>query len=47
MPEIITPEDPDLATQVRAGNRSAIQTVVETYLSQILRAARGAGLDPQ
>ena len=42
-----TPEDPDLAAQVRAGNRTAIQTVVETYLAQILRAARGAGLDPQ
>ena len=37
----------DLAAQVRAGNRTAIQTVVETYLAQILRAARGAGLDPQ
>ena len=36
-----------LAAQVRAGNRTAIQTVVETYLAQILRAARGAGLDPQ
>ena len=31
----------------RAGHRPAIQTVVETYLAQILRAARGAGLDPQ
>ena len=39
--------DPGLAAQVRAGNRTAIQTVVETYLAQILRAARGAGLDPQ
>ncbi len=46
MPEVITPEAPDLAAQVRAGDRSAIQTVVETYLAQILRAARGAGLDP-
>ena len=43
----MTPEDPDLAAQVRAGERTAIQTVVETYLAQILRAARGAGLDPQ
>ena len=42
-----TPEDPDLAAQVRTGNRTAIQTIVETYLAQILRAARGAGLDPQ
>ena len=47
MAEVLTPEDPDLAAQVRAGNRTAIQTVVETYLAQILRAARGAGLDPQ
>ena len=47
MADMITPEDPDLAAQVRAGDRTAIQTVVETYLAQILRAARGAGLDPQ
>ncbi len=47
MAEVLTPEDPDLAAQVRAGNRTAIQTVVETYLAQILRAARGAGLDPE
>ena len=47
MAEIVTPGDPCLAAQVRAGNRTAIQTVVETYLAQILRAARGAGLDPQ
>ena len=46
MPEVITPEAPDLAAQVRADDRRAIQTVVETYLAQILRAARGAGLDP-
>ena len=47
MADMMTPEDPDLAAQVRAGDRTAIQTVVETYLAQILRAARGAGLDPQ
>jgi len=47
MATIVTPEDPGLAVQVRAGNRTAIQAVVETYLAQILRAARGAGLDPQ
>ncbi len=47
MAEIVTREDPGLAAQVRAGSRTAIQTVVETYLAQILRAARGAGLDPQ
>ena len=32
---------------MRASDQAAIQTVVETYLAQILRAARGAGLDPQ
>ncbi len=47
MAEVIAAEDPNLAAQVRAGDRTAIQTVVETYLAQILRAARGAGLDPQ
>ena len=47
MAEIVTREAPGLAAQVRAGSRTAIQTVVETYLAQILRAARGAGLDPQ
>ena len=47
MEEVITPEDPDLAARVRAGNRIAIQTVVETYFPQILQAARGAGLAPQ
>ena len=47
MAETFTPEDSGLAAQVRAGSRTAIQTVVETYLAQILRAARGAGLDSQ
>jgi hypothetical protein len=31
MAEIFTPEDSGLAAQVRAGSRTAIQTVVETY----------------
>ena len=44
---VTTPEDPDLAARVRTSDPAAIQTVVETYLAQILRAARGAGLDPQ
>ena len=39
--------DPDFPARIRASDRAAIQTVVETYLGQILRAARGAGLDPQ
>ena len=47
MAQIVTPEETGLAAEVRAGNRAAIQNVVETYLPQILRAARGAGLDPQ
>ncbi len=29
MAAVITPEDPDLAAQVRAGNRTVIQTVVD------------------
>ena len=40
-------DDPELPPRIRAGDRVAIQTVVESYLAQILRAARGAGLDPQ
>ncbi len=44
---LTTPEDPDLGARVRASDPAAIRTVVETYLAQILRAARGAGLDPQ
>ena len=35
MAEVITPADPDLAAQLRVGDRTAIQTVVETYLAQI------------
>ncbi len=42
-----TLDDPAIAAQIRAGDRNTIQTVVETYLGQILRAARGAGLGPQ
>ena len=40
-------EDPEFPARLRASDRTAIQTVVETYLGQILRVARGAGLDPQ
>ena len=42
-----TLDDLEISARIRAGDRNAIQTVVETYLGQILRAARGAGLDPQ
>ena len=40
-------DDPEFPAWIRAGNRAAIASVVESYLGQILRAARGAGLDPQ
>lgn len=38
---------PDLAAAVRAGEPGVLRAVVETYLRQVLRAARGAGLGPQ
>ena len=40
-------DDPQFAARVQAGEPAALQAVVHTYLGQILRAARGAGLDPQ
>ena len=39
--------DPQFVARIRAGDRNALRPVVEAYLGQILRAARGAGLDPQ
>ena len=42
-----TLDDLEIPARIRAGDRHTIQTVVETYLGQILRAARGAGLGPQ
>ncbi|MFQ5939868.1 MAG: sigma-70 family RNA polymerase sigma factor [Alphaproteobacteria bacterium] len=39
-------DDPEFHARIRAGDRTAIKSVVESYLGQILRAARGAGLDP-
>lgn len=38
-------ESPELAGGVRAGDPEAQRRVVETYLPQILRASRAAGLD--
>lgn len=38
-------DSPELPTLIKAGDRHAIRVVVETYLAQVLRAARGAGLD--
>jgi RNA polymerase sigma-70 factor (ECF subfamily) len=40
------PDDPDIAQRIRARDPEALETVIETYMNQILRAARGAGLDP-
>ncbi len=39
--------DPGLAARIRERDREAIETVVQAYLPQVLRAARGAGLDPE
>jgi RNA polymerase sigma-70 factor (ECF subfamily) len=38
---------PDLAAAIRAGEPAVLKAVVEYYLLQILRTARGAGLSPQ
>ena len=40
----ISMEDPQLASRIRAQDPEALQAVVETYLGQIFRSARGAGL---
>jgi len=40
-------EGAEFAARIRSGDRDALQAVVHAYLSQILRAARGAGLSPQ
>ena len=37
-------DNPQLREKLRAGDREAIQLVVHTYLEQVLRTARGAGL---
>jgi RNA polymerase sigma-70 factor (ECF subfamily) len=42
----VLPDDPDIAKRIRARDPEALRSVVETYMTQILRAARGAGLDP-
>ena len=38
---------PDLDARIRAKEPAVLRTIVETYLPQIFRAARGAGLRPQ
>lgn len=45
--EIGATDPPDLAERVRRRDRSAIAAVVHAYLPQVIRAARGAGLDAQ
>lgn len=37
----------DLAAAIRAGDPVALRAVIETYLPQILRAARGSGMPPE
>ncbi len=40
-------DEPEFAARIRASEPAALQSVVHSYLGQILRAARAAGLDPQ
>ena len=42
-----TDEPPDLAARIRERDPAAIGEVVRLYLPQIVRAARGAGLDAE
>ena len=42
-----TLDDPELASRIRERDEQVLTAVVDAYLDQILRAARGAGLDPQ
>jgi RNA polymerase sigma-70 factor (ECF subfamily) len=39
-------DNPDLAVRIRNRDREALAAVVNAYLDQVVRAARGAGLDP-
>jgi RNA polymerase sigma-70 factor (ECF subfamily) len=38
-------DDPNLPARIRARDPQALRVVIETYLGQIVRAARGAGLN--
>lgn len=40
-------EHPDLPARIRTRDREAVEAVIRTYLPQVLRAARGAGLGVQ
>lgn len=39
-------DHPQFSARIRAGDQAAIRAVVQAYVGQILRAARGAGLEP-
>lgn len=41
----ISVDERSFAAKIRGGDRDAIELAVKTYLPQVLRAARGAGLD--
>ncbi|MEN8145493.1 MAG: sigma-70 family RNA polymerase sigma factor [Gemmatimonadota bacterium] len=45
--EAVSVNDPGLPERIRRRDPAALRAVVEAYLGQILRAARGAGLDLQ
>jgi RNA polymerase sigma-70 factor (ECF subfamily) len=45
--ETRTLDDPGLAARVRVGDPEVVEAIVHAFLPQVLRAARGAGLDPQ
>ncbi len=40
-------DDPGFVDRIRKKDSAALEAVVRSYVSHILRAARGAGLDPQ
>ena len=40
-------DDPQFVARIQKGDPEALQTFVHSYLRQVFRAARGAGLDPQ
>ena len=40
-------DDPDFAARIRERDAESLAEVVRLYLPQVLRTARGAGLDPQ
>ncbi len=45
MPESRLLNDPGLAARIRERDREALAAVVDAYLDQVVRAARGAGLN--